>query len=599
MTQKNLHTFHIPVLGISFSIDTPLKVARYGISSVVSIVDDEIIEDLRNYYCHKNNIEYIPIKKHDNDSRAKRITSYLNLLKQLVEEQITHLKTLDFKEGSDLNKYFDLLPNLSALKIEYLKMLEEKDSDKQLLLQKKLINSIVAGDIDVNIMAKVDNPGLSKSGNQLPDEFSEALSALRGFANSNLCSSVVISAGYNPRLFNYLSNFQAFYPNSQQNLEKKIILKVSDFRSAMTQGKVLAKKGLWVSEYRIESGLNCGGHAFATQGHLMGPILEEFKINKKSLQMELFKICNTYLSENNKNVFNQIPEQRITAQGGIGTAEEQDFLISYYQLDGTGWGSPFLLVPEATNVDPETLNKLGNAKKEDFYLSDASPLGVPFHNLRNTSSEIQINERVSKNRPGSPCYKKYLSSNTEFTENIICTASRQYQNLKIKQLRSLNLSEDELQKRITKVEEKDCLCEGLSSSVRINNNMNIPHNIKAVTICPGPNTAFFSGIYTLKNMVNHIYGIEKINYKLERPHMFVNELKLYIDYLKKKLSDCWDSMDEKQEKFYTKFKENLQSGIDYYRNNQQLVLNNSKATLDLLANELQLLDVKKIKIVTT
>jgi hypothetical protein len=30
------HAFHIPVLGLGFSIDTPLKVARYGISSVIS-----------------------------------------------------------------------------------------------------------------------------------------------------------------------------------------------------------------------------------------------------------------------------------------------------------------------------------------------------------------------------------------------------------------------------------------------------------------------------------------------------------------------------------------------------------------------------------
>jgi hypothetical protein len=26
--------------------------------------------------------------------------------------------------------------------------------------------------------------------------------------------------------------------------------------------------------------LNCGGHAFATEGHLLGPILEEFKQRK-------------------------------------------------------------------------------------------------------------------------------------------------------------------------------------------------------------------------------------------------------------------------------------------------------------------------------
>ena len=44
-----VHKFHIPVLGLGYSIDTPLKVARYGISSVVSVVDDELIERMRKY----------------------------------------------------------------------------------------------------------------------------------------------------------------------------------------------------------------------------------------------------------------------------------------------------------------------------------------------------------------------------------------------------------------------------------------------------------------------------------------------------------------------------------------------------------------------
>lgn len=36
------HSFHIPVMGIAFTIDTPIKVARFGISSVISIVEDPI-----------------------------------------------------------------------------------------------------------------------------------------------------------------------------------------------------------------------------------------------------------------------------------------------------------------------------------------------------------------------------------------------------------------------------------------------------------------------------------------------------------------------------------------------------------------------------
>jgi len=52
---------------------------------------------------------------------------------------------------------------------------------------------------------------------------------------------------------------------------------------AIIQGRFLAKKGIWVSEYRVESGLNCGGHAFATDGFLLGPVLEEFRNSKEQL----------------------------------------------------------------------------------------------------------------------------------------------------------------------------------------------------------------------------------------------------------------------------------------------------------------------------
>ena len=51
---KSVHTFHIPVMGTGFTIDTPLHVARYGISSVVSLVDDMMIEQMRKYHSMKN-----------------------------------------------------------------------------------------------------------------------------------------------------------------------------------------------------------------------------------------------------------------------------------------------------------------------------------------------------------------------------------------------------------------------------------------------------------------------------------------------------------------------------------------------------------------
>ena len=86
---------------------------------------------------------------------------------------------------------------------------------------------------------------------------------------------------------------------------------------------------------------------------------------------ELYKMCNDALVQKNKNIFAGKPHLKITVQGGIGTYGEDKFLLEHYELDGTGWGSPFLLVPEATNVDDETLQQLATAKQEDYYLSHA------------------------------------------------------------------------------------------------------------------------------------------------------------------------------------------------------------------------------------
>ncbi|WP_449436363.1 hypothetical protein [Pedobacter steynii] len=126
----------------------------------------------------------------------------------------------------------------------------------------------------------------------------------------------------------------------------------------------------------------------------MGPILQEFKENRLELFAELFQIYLNVLKS--KSIYFDInwkPQQRVTFQGGIGTAEEHQFLINYFNLDAAGWGSPFLLVPEATNVDEHTLGDIANSKESDFYLSNASPLGVPFNNFKKSSAEAQKNRK--------------------------------------------------------------------------------------------------------------------------------------------------------------------------------------------------------------
>ncbi|MFD2585136.1 hypothetical protein ACFSR6_21745 [Pedobacter vanadiisoli] len=558
------HKFHIPVLGLGFSIDTPLKVAKYGISSVVSIVDDELIERMRAYHTQKRNMIYIPIPKNSHDSRARRINCYLNFLDLTIKDDFEQLKQLPFEAGNDLCRYFELLPDDSQLKQGYELMLEYPDGARKEIFQRILRERMELGKIDVNIMAKVDRIKYEKKNGVTVDEDSDALAALRGFAKSRLTSSVVLSAGMNPRLYSYLEHFEDFFPGENNLPKKRIILKVSDFRSAFIQAKFLAKKGLWVAEFRIESGLNCGGHAFATSGHLMGPILEEFKQMKIQMKEELFVL---YTKGLQKKGINRVPlmEQRISVQGGIGTAAENEFLLEHYQLDSTGWGSPFLLVPEVTNVDDDTLGELANAGEDSFFLSNSSPLGVLFNNFKNSSIETERKMRIEQGRPGSPCKKKYLCANTEFTETPICTASRAYQQLKIEHLKKEKLPVAEFEKQLLKVTEKICLCEGLCSSVYQKVGILKPKESKAVAICPGPNLAYFSGIYSMDEMIGHIYGRTNLLEKVKRPNFFIKELELYVNYLATEINLLMEEYTEKKRNQLIKFKEEIFQGIDYYK----------------------------------
>ncbi|MCH6232928.1 hypothetical protein [Cognataquiflexum rubidum] len=554
------HSFHIPVMGLGFTADTPIKVAKYGISSVVSIMDDHMLEDLRRIYSRKLEIPYLPIADKTEDSRANRIKAYLNLLHNAVNKQMEDLKSQSFEYGIAINEYFNLLPDSHGMKLLYEKMKQEVGEAKE-AIQNRLKVAISPGKIDVNIMTKVDKINFDKEGNELPREYSDALSALRGFAESDLESSVVFSAGMNPALYGYAEQFADFFPDANGKIKKGIILKVSDYRSALIQGRYLAKKGLWVSEFRIESGLNCGGHAFATDGLLIGPILEEFKNNRAELRQVLFDTCQKALTDKGNNLLPEDTIPKITYQGGIGSAAEDKFLIDHYQLDGTGWGSPFLLVPEATSVDKDTLDRLVQSRKSDYYLSHASPLGIPFNNLRTSSGEEQRLSRIEKNKPGSPCYKKFLSFSTEFSAKPICTASREYQNLKLKDYAEGKTTQYEIDEVLV----KDCLCEGLSAAVILNQGEEPRRNLKAVTICPGPNLAYFKGIFSLKEMLDHIYGKAAIVLDPERPQVFVKELQLYVQHLQHELSKSIPEKTQKFETYIEKFKTNLSQGIAYYQ----------------------------------
>ena len=597
---KNSHTFHIPVMGLAYTIDSPIRVAHLGIASAVSITDDDLIEKMRSFYSKKFSIPYQEITQKIHDYRAERITHYLDMMDTIVKTKLEDFKNQLVESKEQLENYIDMLPSQSDLSQGLQSFVDGGVAIKE-SLKTYLDENLFAGAIDVNIMTKIDKENFI--GDVKQDViFNDAHASLRGFANSKLTSSVILSAGMNPRLYGYFEQFNEFYPNADGNLSKKIILKVSDYRSAMIQGNFLAKKGLWVSEYRIESGLNCGGHAFATDGHLMGPILEEFKSKRSDLVASAHSLMVKALEIKNLPVPAQPLPLTITAQGGVGTSEEHNFLINEYNVSSVGWGSPLLLVPEATSVDAETRDVLAKAKEEDFYLSDISPLGVPFNTVRGMSNEYFKQSRIEQNKPGSSCPKKLLALSKEYGDQGICSASKKYQDLKLAVLEEEKetISQREFDYKKTKITEKACLCVGLANASYLENDIKIKGQQQGIVICPGPNLAYFDKEVSLNTMAQHIYGRKNIiNQTISRPNMFVNEIKMYVDYIKEELLHLSENAPAAQIKKLKSFKANLLEGINYYNDlfDQSTFFSDTKDSikeqLKLYTMEINTLSVEK------
>jgi hypothetical protein len=522
-------------------------------------VDDVLVEQVRKYHCEKNGEPYEEISNRDQDARALRITAYLNLLDRLIRPQVEALQASPFEDGSEITRYFEMLPE-TPLKLAYGEMLATTEPEAKARMQEDLRQRAVPGSIDVNIMTKLDRD-VYWDGKKLPAEFTDAMAALRGFANSTLNSSVVFSAGINQRLYTYAATFDDFFPDDNGELKKQIILKVSDYRSASIQGRFLAKRGLWVSEFRIESGLNCGGHAFATDGYLLGPVLEEFKEKRQELTETLHATYTKALADRGWSVNNEPHEVSITVQGGIATALENEFLLRYYLVDRTGWGTPFLLVPEVTNVDNAHLEKLLAATDGDVYLSDSSPLGIPYWNLRTSASEETRRQHIREGKPGSPCLKGAARLNTEFTEIPICPSSRVYVKRKLQHLPEEGLSAEQLAAAKESVLRKSCICHDLGGATTLKYDID---PAATPSICCGPSILDFSKISTLEEMVAHIYGRLSLMTNKERPHMFIKELMLYIDHLREETKNFSLKLSFRTPAYFSKFKKNLLAGIEYY-----------------------------------
>src|SRR5690606_35750650 len=107
---------------------------------------------------------------------------------------------------------------------------------------------------------------------------------------------------------------------------------------------------------------------------------------------------------------------------------------------------------------------------------------------------------------------------------------------------------------------KVCLCDHLANGAVIK--LGISPKVKSPeSICPGPNIVWFNRQYSLQEMTDHIYGRGESLVSSDRPHMFCQEVELYVNYFEKLLSTLGAS--EAEIKYLDVFKKNLEDGIEY------------------------------------
>ena len=145
--------------------------------------------------------------------------------------------------------------------------------------------------------------------------------------------------------------------------------------------------------------------------------------------------------------------------------------------------------------------------------------------------------------------------------------------MKLKELEKKEISKKQYQIEYDEIVSKSCICIGLGTSALLVNGLDTKTEGKGVSVCPGPNLAYFSKKLKLNEMIDHIYGRSNVISRTDRPHMFLKELDLYVDYLRNKISRFTETTDKKEIRRHVDFAINLQEGIHYYR---ELFLNNKE-----------------------
>ncbi|MCC6582005.1 MAG: hypothetical protein IT440_16360, partial [Phycisphaeraceae bacterium] len=188
--------------------------------------------------------------------------------------------------------------------------------------------------------------------------------------------------------------------------------------------------------------------------------------------------------------------------------------------------------------------------------------------------------------------KGFVLQNCEFTEHPICLASRTYQTLKLEQLRERNPQVEPSAAEIDRVTTKACICHDLAGCATLSHGID-PNATPAV--CCGPNIAWFDRVASLEEMVGHIYGRLSLLTQTERPHMFINELQLYVAELRRQTGVSQQELSTRLATYIGEFRANLLQGVEHYRSYTARFLEDAKARfladLDGLEKEIRGLGV--------
>jgi hypothetical protein len=132
----------------------------------------------------------------------------------------------------------------------------------------------------------------------------------------------------------------------------------------------------------------------------------------------------------------------------------------------------------------------------------------------------------------------------------------------VHELQKDNLPPTALETLLKSVLSKSCICHDLGGGATIKNGID-PKATPAV--CCGPNIAYFSKITFLEEMMDHIYGRGALLIDSARQHMFIQELKIYIEHLRGEVEKMSKGLSVRTPQYFGEFKENLLAGIAYYR----------------------------------